>query len=158
MRIPLEMLVDGVMHALREEVLPELSSSRARSRLWAALDVLNTLRDRVEEKAMYFRMETESADDALRACAAALRRGGFDGEAATVLRSVDAALALTGEERDRCAAIRSAVVEALRQLETMGSSAAANAARQPLELHLASQALRDVMILKPSLLNEISKG
>src|SRR6185369_3736493 len=91
MRIPLEMLVDGVMHALREEVLPELSSSRARSRLWAALDVLNNLRDRVEEKAMYFRMETESADDALRACAAALCAGGFDGEAATVLRSVEAA-------------------------------------------------------------------
>jgi hypothetical protein len=155
MRIPLETLIDGVMHALREEVLPDLSSARARSRLWASLDVLNNMRDRVEEKAFFARMEIESADEALRACAAALRTAGFAEQAAAVLHSADAAVALPGEQR--CAALRGVVVEALHALAGIPEHAASSA-RQALEVHLGSQALRDVMILKPSLLNEISKG
>jgi hypothetical protein len=158
MRIPIEVLIDGVMNALREEVLPDLPSSRARSRLWAVLDVLNNLRDRVEEKALFLRMEAESAEEALHACAAALRASGLGAEGAAILASTDAALSSSSDERERCAALREVLIATLRRIEATASTDAANAARRPLELHLGSQALRDVMILKPSLLNEISKG
>jgi hypothetical protein len=156
MRIPVEKLIDGVMQALREDVLPEVASARARGRLWAALDVLNNLRDRVEEKRWLLEEEAQSARDALDACERALREARREGDADAVSRAAVAAFVPDRDLQERAAALRDAVAQALRRLADGGDEVAQ--ARIALETHLSSQALRDVMVLKPSLLAEISKG
>jgi hypothetical protein len=157
MRVPVGELIDGVMRALREDVLPEIASARARGRLWAALDVLNNLRDRVEPATWLARAEVDSARDALDACAAALRAAHRERQADAVAGLADAALSDKSTDAERALALRTAVVAALRSLAD-GDDGATRSARAALESHLASQALRDVMALKPSLLIEISKG
>jgi hypothetical protein len=158
MYVPVEQLIDGVVLALREEVLPAVTSARARGRLWAALDVLNNLRDRVEPKAWLLAAEAESAAEALEACAAALRRAEHPADADAVASDLAAAPTLAGGAGigERATALRVLVARALRRLDVLGDEA--SSARAPLESHLASQALRDVMMVKPSLLTEISKG
>ena len=73
MLIPIERLIDGCMQTLREEVLPEVASRAVRGRVWAVLDVLNNLRDRIEEKLAPATTEADSAH--ARARAAWRRRG-----------------------------------------------------------------------------------
>jgi hypothetical protein len=57
----------------------------------------------------------------------------------------------------RAAALRAALVRAFHLLDGLPEAAAAPA-RAALAEHLAAQAMRDVAMLKPSLLEEISKG
>jgi hypothetical protein len=150
--IPLERLIDGCMQTLREEVLPEVASRAVRGRVFAVLDVLNNMRDRIEEKAAPAAAEADSAAAALLAFAAALRAGS-DAAGATALENAVAALP------KEPAAVRATGLRAL----LAGAIAArpqglSQAERDALRTHLSGQALRDVMLLKPSLLSEISKG
>src|SRR5881275_3118225 len=114
MTIPLEALIDGAVRTLTEAVLPDVTSRFARGQLFAVVDVLRNLRDRLEVKAALHEAEAASAAAALERAAAALGR-----EAAAA----------------RIAGARAAVTE-----------------------HLAAQTMRDLALLKPSLLGEISKG
>ena len=57
----------------------------------------------------------------------------------------------------RSAALRAALVQTLEILEALPTETA-EVARAAIGEHLAVQAMRDVAILKPSMLNEISKG
>jgi len=150
--IPIERLIDGCMQTLREEVLPEVASRAVRGRVWAVLDVLNNLRDRIEEKLTPATTEADSAHAALSRLAAARRAGG-DAEGAAALES--ALLAAPSEPPTaRAAALRGALADAIAARPEGPSDAECEALRA----HLAGQALRDVMLLKPSLLSEISKG
>ncbi len=152
MLIPIERLIDGCMQTLREEVLPEVASRAVRGRVWAVLDVLNNLRDRIEEKLAPATAEADSAHAALSRLAAARRAGG-DAEGAAALES--ALLAAPSEPATaRAAALRGALADAIAARPEGPSAAECEALRA----HLAAQALRDVMLLKPSLLSEISKG
>lgn len=152
MLIPIERLIDGCLQTLREEVLPEVASRAVRGRVWAVLDVLHNLRDRIEEKAVPAATEADSAYEALARLAAA-RRAGSDPEGAMLL---ERALSTAPSEPPlaRAAALRAALAEAIaaRPLGLSGPE------REAVRAHLAAQALRDVMLLKPSLLSEISKG
>ena len=58
---------------------------------------------------------------------------------------------------ERAAALRAALVTALEVLDGL-PAARAEAARAAIAEHLAAQVMRDLMVLKPSLLTEISKG
>jgi hypothetical protein len=150
--IPIERLIDGCMQTLREEVLPEVASRAVRGRVWAVLDVLNNLRDRIEERLAPATTEADSAHAALSRLAAARRAGG-DAEGAAALES--ALLAAPSEPSTaRAAALRRALADAIAARPEGPSDAECEALRA----HLAGQALRDVMLLKPSLLSEISKG
>ena len=111
--IALETLVDGVVRTLTESVLPDVGSRFARGQLYAAIDVLRNLRDRIEPKAALLAAEAESAAAAL--------------------------------------------VATVPLLDTVPADAG-EAARAALGAHLAAQAMRDLAVLKPSLLAEISKG
>lgn len=144
-------LLDGALRTLREAVLPAVHDRFARGQLFAVLDVLHNLRDRIEFRAAVATAEAESAEAALRAAAALL-----EGEARAVLETALAG-APAGPPAERAAALRAAVVTALAVVAGLPPAAAA-AARAPIDRHLAAQALRDVMPLKPSLLEEISKG
>jgi hypothetical protein len=148
--IPLERLIDGCMQTLREEVLPELASRSVRGRVWAVLDVLNNLRDRIEERAAAAETEAGSAHAALLRLAQALRAGGEQAAAARLAAALEAAPAAPAAAR--AAALRDALAQAL------AGRALRPAEREALRPHLAAQALRDVAPLKPSLLSEISKG
>jgi hypothetical protein len=152
--IPPEALIDGCMRTLLESVLPDVGSRFARGQLYAVADVLRNLRDRVEPKASLAEAESKSAADALAAAIAALSEAGA-GEAAARLRS--AAAAAPASAVARAAALESAVTLAFEALEAV-PPAAGEAARRALVAHLVQQTLRDVAQLKPSLLNEISKG
>ena len=152
MLIPVERLIDGCLQTLREEVLPELASRAVRARVYAVLDVLNNLRDRVEAKHAPATTEAGSAADALTRLAAALREAAKPDAAAAIERALTAA---PGEPPlARAAALRGAIAEAIAA-QPQGLSAQETGALRP---HLSAQALRDVMLLKPSLLSEISKG
>jgi hypothetical protein len=152
MLIPIERLIDGCMQTLREEVLPEVASRAVRGRVWAVLDVLNNLRDRIEEKHAPATAESDSAQAALSQCAAARRAAG-DAEGAAALAS--ALLAAPSEPPTaRAAALREALADAI----AARPEGLPDSERESLRAHLAAQALRDVMLLKPSLLSEISKG
>ena len=154
MYIPVEKLVDGCMHTLREDVLPAVESRFARGQLWAVLDVLQNLRDRVEERGELHTAEADSAAAALTHFAEALATAGHG----DLAERTAAALAAAPREpaAARSAALRATLVRAVEILhELPGEHAAAHAA---LAAHLGPQALRDLAVLKPSLLNEISKG
>ena len=62
MQLGVDILLDGVMRTLREAVLPAVQGRVARAQLFAVLDVLQNLRDRVESKAALDDAEAESAD------------------------------------------------------------------------------------------------
>ncbi len=74
MLIPLDTMLDGVVRTLTDAVLPELPTGFARGQLYAAIDVLQNMRDRIEEKRALRDAEVESACAALVRAAAALRR------------------------------------------------------------------------------------
>jgi hypothetical protein len=153
-RLSVEALLDGVVHTLTALVLPAVSSRFARGQLYAAVDVLRNLRDRVEVKASLLEAEAASALAALAAAADALGAAGAAPEAARLTALVAAAPAPLPA---RVAALRAALVTALAVLDHVPADVAARA-RRPLDEHLAAQAMRDLAVLKPSLLGEISRG
>jgi hypothetical protein len=143
-----ETLIDGVVRTLRETVLPAVESRVARAHLYAVVDVLQNLRDRVGEKPELLAAEAESAADALERAAVALPAD----VAARVRASV-----VGGEPGQRRTALRAALVAAIEATDRLAPDTAAEA-RAAITAHLGEQAMRDVALLKPSLLNEISKG
>jgi len=149
--LAVETLLDGVMRTLREAVLPAVEGRFARGQLFAVLDVLQNLRDRVEWKAAFDEAEASSAGDALRSMVDLV---GTEA-AAPVARALAAAPA--GPPAARAAALRAALADAFAVLDGLPDATAAPA-RAALAAHLAAQAMRDVAMLKPSLLEEISKG
>ena len=114
-------------------------------------DVLNNLRDRIEQKRAPARVKADSAEQALRGLAAASATTGGAQDAANLERGA-------AESRPRR---RSRAPRASRLLAGAISSASrglAAAEQAAVRAHLAPQALRDLALLKPSLLAEISKG
>lgn len=150
--IPLERLIDGCLQTLREEVLPEVGSRAVRGRVWAVLDVLNNLRDRIEEKRAPAETEAQSAEAALLRLAAALREGASPEAAAELERALSAVPA--APPAARAAALRELLAGAI----PARAGGLSEAEREALRAHLAAQAVRDLALLKPSLLAEISKG
>jgi len=150
-QLSVESLLDGVMRTLREAVLPAVGERFARGQLFAVLDVLQNLRDRVEPKAELAEVEAASAAAALERAAQALPPP--DGPELT--RALTDAPA--GPPLARAAALRAIMVRAYELLDALPDERGA-AARSALAEHLAAQTMRDVAVLKPSLLEEISKG
>lgn len=148
--LPLERVLDGVLHTLRTVVAPALSDRYARGQLFAVLDLLHNLRDRIAVRPDLLAAEAESAADALEAAVVAL---------GTVPAALREALAAVPAEplAERVAALRAALVTAFTMLATLPPAVAAPA-HAALAAHLGGQAMRDVAVLKPSLLEEISKG
>src|SRR4029450_6856882 len=72
MQLAVGTLLDGVMRTLREAVLPAVEGRFARGQLFAILDVLQNLRDRVEPKASVDDAEATSASAALKRVVALL--------------------------------------------------------------------------------------
>ena len=152
MLIPLERLIDGCLQTLREEVLPEVASRAVRGRVWAVLDVLHNLRDRIEEKRAPAQSEAESAREALVRLAAARRAGSDPEGAAGIERAI--AEAPADPPSARAAALRAALCAAI----AARPGGLEESERDALREHLGIQAVRDLALLKPSLLAEISKG
>jgi hypothetical protein len=153
MTIPVEALIDGLIGTLTDAVLPEVTSRFARGQLFAVVDVLRNLRDRIEVKAALYDAEAASAASALERVAAAL--GGDAAAAARVTSALAAAPAAPPAER--VAALRAALVAALEAVDALPDELAAPA-RTAIAEHLAAQTMRELAVLKPSLLGEISKG
>ncbi len=151
MHLPIEILLDGVLRTLREAVLPAVEGRFARGQLFAVLDVLQNLRDRVEPRAALDDAEAASAGAALARVVEAL--------GPAVAAPLAAALAEVPPDPPaaRVAALRAVVVRCFALLDAL-PDAVAGPARAALAEHLAAQAMRDVAPLKPSLLEEISKG
>ena len=152
--IPIERLIDGCMQTLREEVLPEVGFARgARAGVGGARRAEQLARPHRREagagrRPKPIRRTTRSA------AAAARRSGRRRGEGAAALES--ALLAAPSEPpAARAAALREALADAIAR--ATGGRRARPSAR-PCARTSAAQALRDVMLLKPSLLSEISKG
>ncbi len=155
MRIPVPTLIDGVERALLEAVLPELRSRSARGQLYAAVDVLRNLRDRIAPRPELLEAEAVSLARSLELCAEQLQEVGA-AEAASQLRS-RLGTAGSGPALERLTALRESFELALTLVDAL-PEAAASPAQAALGEHLASQALRSVSVLKPSLLGEISRG
>jgi hypothetical protein len=149
MLVPPEALIDGAVQTLLDAVLPDVGTRYARGQLYAVVDVLRNLRDRIEPSATLAEAEAASAARSLAAAVEHLRAAG-DADAAARVEAATAA-APPAPAVARAAALREVIVVALE-------AATAAEARAALESHLVQQALRDVAVLKPSLLHEISKG
>lgn len=149
--LPVDVLVDGVLRALRVGVLPAVQGRSARAQLFAVIDVLQNLRDRVELGAEALDAESASAARALEEAVEAL---GPEHGAALAAALVGAP---AGPPAARAAALRAGVVAALAVLATLPEEAAP-AARAAVDRHLAEQTMRELAALKPSLLEEISRG
>jgi hypothetical protein len=146
-------LVDGVVAMLIDAVLPDCATPFARAQLYAAVDVLRNLRDRVEPRADLAEAESESAAAALAGAIAAVGAASPLGvRLAAQLEAVPAS-----PPAARVTALRAALVDALT-LIAMLPEGTARAARMPIAQHLGAQAMRDVAVLKPSMLGEISRG
>jgi hypothetical protein len=155
MAIAIERLIDGCLETLREDVLPDVGTAFARGQVWAVMDILQNLRDRVEVKQVFAIEEAGSAEAALARTAALLRDAGCADKAGTLDSLLSAAAAAAPGER--VVALREALVGALRALHAQPGGLS-DAGREALASHLAPQTVRDIAVLKPSLLNEISKG
>ena len=155
MRIPPERLIDGCIETLRRRVLPELGDRATRGQLLAVLDVLQNLRDRVEERRAPMETESDSLAATLARLADALAAGGSADAAARVTAAVAAAPPAPPPARRE--SLRDAFRTALGELDGLPEPEAV-ALRAVLGGHLAAQALRDLAPLKPSLLEEISRG
>lgn len=153
MWIPVERLIDGVVQTLTEAVLPDLATPFARGQLYAAVDVLKNLRDRVEPRADLAAAEADSALAALERSAAALPS--TPALVSRITAAFGAAPALPPAAR--ATHLRELLVETLTALAAL-PDADARPARAPLLEHLGAQAMRDVAVLKPSMLSEISRG
>ena len=154
MRTTVERLVDGVVETLVDAVLPDLQTPYARGQLYAAVDVLKNLRDRVAPRADLADAESESAAAALDRTVAALRaRPELAASIQTALAAAPTAPALA-----RVAALRAALVAALTAIAAIPDDEEARAGRAPILEHLGAQIMRDVAVLKPSMLAEISRG
>ena len=154
MRVAPQSLIEGVVRALHEQVLPHVDSRVARGQLWAAIDVLRNLAARVELAAEPLEAEATSAATALAALADQVR-GDDAAFAADVARQIaDAPAAPASARAD---ALRTAFAGALARLDAL-PPARADALRPILGGHLAAQAVRDLARLQPSLLEEISRG
>jgi hypothetical protein len=149
-QLEIETLLDGVMRTLRDAVLPAVPDRFARGQLFAVLDVLQNLRDRVESRAALAEAEASSAGEALGRVVGAL------GDAGAPLARALAAVP-PSPPPVRAAALREVVCQAFALLADLPDDVAV-VARSALAEHLASQTMRDVAMLKPSLLQEISKG
>ena len=156
MLIPIDRLIDGVVQTLTEAVLPDVRTPFARGQVYAAIDVLRNLRDRIEEKVAFLEAEIGSAQEALDQAVANLRAGGAGDAVAAQIAAARAAAPQTPASARR-ASLRQTLIEAMTALDTLPGETAA-AARAAIATHLASQAMRDVADLKPSLLSEISRG
>ncbi len=157
MRIPPEELIDGCVRTLQERVLPSLSSRFARGQLYAVLDVLRNLRDRVEVKGALLEAEATSAAAALTRAAEALRAGSEASRAAADEIATAVSAAPEEPRASRVSALNDAFVRALERIDAL-SEPSAETAHAALGGHLAAQAIRDIATLKPSLLEEISRG
>jgi hypothetical protein len=151
MQLGVDLMLDGVMRTLREAVLPAVQGRAARAQLFAVLDVLQNLRDRVESKATLDEAEAESAIHALEQVIGAIGPNA----GAALAEGLEAAP--EAPPAARAAALRALLVRAFDVLDDL-PDAAATPARAALSAHLAGQAMRDIAVLKPSLLQEISKG
>ncbi|HME69717.1 MAG TPA: hypothetical protein VKM54_07595 [Myxococcota bacterium] len=158
MLIPPEQLIDGCVRTLLETVLPGIESRFARGQLYAVADVLRNLRDRLEEKNASLELEAQSLNDSLGRAASALRATGHTAAYDVGLR-IDKSLAAapTAPLSARLGALRTVMASALEALDGL-SEDVTKGAKAALGGHFAAQAVREVMILKPSLLSEISKG
>jgi GGDEF domain-containing protein len=154
-RIPPQILLDGVARALHEQVLPHVDARTARGQLWAAIDVLRNLAGRVEPAAGPLEAEARSLADAFAAIAARLREGGAAALAERVAAAVAAAPA--GPPAARAEALRAELVALFEPLAALGPPLA-DATRALAGAHLAAQAVRDLAALQGSLLEEISRG
>jgi hypothetical protein len=148
--VGVEALIDGVVRTLTESVLPDVTTRFARGQLYAAVDVLRNLRDRVGPKADLLDAEAASAAAALARAIASLGN-----DAAPIADALAAAPA--GPPAERAAVLRAALVAALELIDGLPAERG-ETARAAIREHLGAQALRDLMVLKPSLLTEISKG
>jgi hypothetical protein len=154
MIVPIETLIDGIVRTLTEAVLPDVPTRFARGQLYAVIDVLQNLRDRVEVKAELLEARAASAASALERVVASLRE-----RAPAEATRIDAARAAVPAvpPAARAAALDAALVTALEAIDALAPELAAPA-RAAIAEHLAAQAMRDLAVLKPSLLAEISKG
>jgi hypothetical protein len=153
MRTTVERLVDGVVETLVDAVLPDLATPYARGQLYAAVDVLRNLRDRIAPRADLATEESDAAVAALERTLAALA----DASAAAATIRAALAAAPAAPPLARTAALRAALVAALHAIEVLPPEVA-RAARGPILEHLGAQTMRDVAVLKPSMLGEISRG
>lgn len=152
MRLPLDRLIDGSIQALTRHVAPAVSDRFARGQLWSVVDILNNLRERIDWKVEPLQSETDAAATALETVRTLLRDAGH-GDAAAQLPSLTA----DGTPAERVTAARNALVDTIELLASL-PAAVAMPAQAVIGGHLAMNALRDLQIFKPSLLQEISKG
>jgi hypothetical protein len=152
MRIPLERLIDGAVQALTEHVAPQVPDRFARGQLWSVIDILNNLRERIDWKSAPLDEEARAAADVLADLGRQLRAAGHGDLAARLPE-----LAADGTATERVTAARAALVTAMEVLA--GAPAAVAAPLQAsINTLLLLNAVRDLQIFKPSLLQEISKG
>ena len=157
MYITLERLIDGCIRTLRDDVMPEVGTRIARGQVWAVIDILQNMRNRIEEKAELFAAESASAQQALAQLGAALHDAGAERDAAALERACAEAPAEPAGER--AGVLRAALVQAIDALYSLPSrDALPEAARAALGAHLGPQAVRNVLPLTRSKLSEISKG
>jgi len=144
-------MIDGVVRTLTERVLPDVPTRFARGQLYAVIDVLRNLRDRIEPRGSLLDEESDAIAATLARVVPHLTGASRDRLAAAVAD-------VPGSPRSaRLAALRTALVTALEMLDGLPPAATA-AARGAIAEHLAAQTMRDLAVLKPSMVGEISKG
>ena len=121
------------------------------------IDILQNMRNRIEDKAELSEAESASAEQTLAQLGAVLRDAGAGSDAAALEHACAEASGKPPGERTR--ALRAALAQAIDALYALPSrDALPEAARTALGAHLGPQAVRDVLPLTRSKLHEISKG
>ena len=155
LRVEPKALIDGVVRALHEQVLPHVDSRTARGQLWAAIDVLRNLAARIEPAAAGFEEEARSAESALASLALRAR----ESDVAALAAEIDARLAAAPKApvAERVVALRALLRDVFERLDALPPERG-DALRPLLGGHLAAQAVRELSRLQGSLLEEISRG
>lgn len=153
----LDRLFDGVVHALLNEVIPRLDDEFARGQAYAAADLLNNLRPRIDWAAAPL-VEQIAAQEQLRLRLAPL----LANRDAPLPPAAPAALPKGGSElkalRDRSDAVYSELIHWLAAHRAALPAIAAQAADTALREYMEAQIRREVGLAAKPLFGEIAGG
>lgn len=164
MILPLPRLLRGIIDTLEQQVAVALSAGSARAQLYACLDLINNLADKIDWKHEILEAETSGVEEVLRASVPLLKRMGP--RFADLSRKVSERLQsppesdlferrrrLNQDLEDLIAAVNDPTAAFDRSEDLL-----AGQIRQHIHAHLRNQTIRDALYLKPMMLKKISEG
>jgi len=162
--LPLPRLLQGIIDTLERQVAVALEAGSARAQLYACLDLINNLADKIDWKREMLEAETSGVEEVLRASVPLLER--FGPRFADLSRRLNETLESPPEPDlfERRRRLNQYLEDLIAAVEDPAAAfdppedRLVVQIRQHIHGHLRNQTIRDALYLKPMMLKKISQG